>query len=171
MNDKKIKIHYEGELMGEVAMINVNDVATVPVTNQLRITSDSTQSFLLANGPTDEDAARKQEGRRRLDNLIEERDKNRERFMEAVEVLHTKETKHELITTFGIAQQLTAEIHELSNELRRETSVPNCTLEDIVRNSGMTDEADITRMIHDKMEEIEYLRGVLRVMARSNPPE
>jgi hypothetical protein len=59
----------------------------------------------------------KQEDVRRLNKLIEERDKNRDRFLKAVE--KWCEGEKELITTFGIAQQLTAEIHELTNELRR----------------------------------------------------
>ena len=79
---------------------------------------EKTITELLANGPTDENAARKQEGRRRLDSLIEERDKNRDRFLRAVERLFPGMTKNELITTFGVAQQLTAEIHELAGELR-----------------------------------------------------
>lgn len=148
MNDKKIKIHYEGELMGEVIIKDVPGI--------------------LADGPTDENAARKLEGRRRLDRLIEERFENLKRFMDAVEMLHTKETKNELITTFEIAQKLTAEIHELSNCGGK---TPERTLEEIISSSRMTDEDEITKVIHDKMQEVEYLRGVLRVMAGSNPPE
>ena len=59
----------------------------------------------------------RQEDVRRLNKLIEERDKNRGRFLEAVK--KWCEGEKELITTFGIAQRLTAEIHELTNELRR----------------------------------------------------
>jgi len=103
----------------------------------------------------------KQEDRKRLDSLIEERDRNRERFLAAVEILHTKETKRELVDTFGIARKLTAEIHDLGNELRRD-GIPN---------------AEIIEEIQGLRERVQVLEGLIQEMKYlivkhwPNPPE